>query len=126
MSSALESERRREVCRKLIAERKIVGAHLGFEACPVPTWDILLDLYLAHLEQRSTYLWSLCIAANIPMSSAHRKIGALVSEGLLERGADLDDGRRVTMRLAPETLLRLHHMIDEMAGLHSMPGLRPK
>ena len=112
-----EIERRKETCRKLIAERRLVGGHLGFETCPSPTWDVLLDLYLAHLEHRSTYLWSLCIAANIPMSSAHRKIGELVSNGLLERLADADDGRRVTMRLMPETLLLMDRLIDDMAAL---------
>ncbi|WP_157217980.1 MarR family transcriptional regulator [Flavisphingomonas formosensis] len=64
----------------LIAERKLLGERLGFDACPSPTWDILLDLYLAHHERRAIYLWSLCIAANIPLSSAHRKISELVPE----------------------------------------------
>ncbi len=112
-----EIERRREICRRLIAERKVVGAHLGFETCPSPTWDLLLDLYLAHLEHRSTYLWSLCVAANIPMSSAHRKIGELVSNGLLERGPDFEDGRRVSMRLSAATLLLMDRLIDDMASL---------
>ncbi|CAN5497430.1 hypothetical protein BH10PSE12_BH10PSE12_08000 [soil metagenome] len=105
-------EERLAICRLLIAERTLVGAHFGFDATPSPTWDVLLDLYLAHQEGRTIYLWSLCVAANIPMSSAHRKITELVDKGWLCRSADQGDGRRVTVGLTPPTLDRLDLLLD--------------
>lgn len=110
------AERRLAVCRFLILERKLVGEHLGFENCPSPTWDVLLDLFVALHEGRTIYLWSLCVAANIPMSSAHRKITELVEEGMLVRSADDGDGRRVTVGLAPPTLAMLDDFLDAMAA----------
>jgi|UPI0004011838 DNA-binding MarR family transcriptional regulator len=115
MSAVQLMERRRELCRQLIAERKLVGAQLGFDLCPAPTWDMLLDLYLAHHEGRKTYLWSLCMAAHVPTSSAHRKITELVKKGLLTRSADGDDGRRVSVGLTGQCLARLHELFDRIS-----------
>ncbi|MDO6415388.1 MarR family transcriptional regulator [Sphingomonas sp. BIUV-7] len=113
------AERRLETCRRLITERQLVGQHIGFNLCPCPAWDILLDLYAAECEQRPIYLWSLSVAANIPVSSAHRKIIELIDRGLLARSADPEDGRRVTVSLAPAfrpVIEDLLDRIDEKAG----------
>jgi hypothetical protein len=107
--------RRRELCRQLIADRKIVGAQLGFDLCPSPTWDILLDLYLAHHEGRKTYVWSLCMAAHVPTTSAHRKIAELAAKGWLTRGSDREDGRRISVELTAESVTRLDTLLDRMA-----------
>ncbi len=123
MNSDQPEARRREVCRRLIAERKLVGAKLGFDLCPAPTWDILLDLYLAHQEDRATYLWSLCMAAHIPTSSAHRKIAELTKKGLLTRSADGDDGRRVSVGLTEECRARLDALIDKIGSRRSAGSL---
>jgi hypothetical protein len=112
--------RRREVCRQLIAERKLVGARLGFDLCPAPAWDMLLDLYLAHQEGRKTNLWSLCMAAHIPTSSAHRKITELTRKGLLTRSADGEDGRRVSVGLTAQCLLQLDSFIDQISTLSAI------
>lgn len=105
-------ERRLETCRTLIAERQLVGELIGFEICPCPAWDILLDLYVAQHEGRSTYLWSLSVAANIPVSSAHRKINELIERGLLVRSADPRDGRRVTVSLAAPFNTKIKGLFD--------------
>lgn len=107
--------KRRELCRQLIAERKMIGAQLGFDLCPSPTWDMLLDLYLAHHEGRKTYVWSLCMAAHVPTTSAHRKIAELAAKGWLRRGPDREDGRRIAVELTFESLTRLDTLFDLMA-----------
>lgn len=106
---------RHKTCRHLIFLRKLVGAQFGFDYCPAPTWDMLLDLYLAHLEGRRTYLWSLCMAAHVPTSSAHRKIGELAQKGLLTRSADDEDGRRVSIELTSACISRLDTLLDQIA-----------
>lgn len=117
--------RRVETCRRLITERKLIGGNLGYKLCPAPTWDSLLDLYLAHHQRRPVYLWSLCIAANIPMSSAHRKLAELVDCGLLERTADTSDGRRVSIALTAECRNRLDILFDQIADLQFRGQLVP-
>lgn len=111
------SEMRRRVCQLLIAERELVGQIFGFAVCPAPTWDILLDLYSAQCDGTDIYLSSLCIAAHIPLSSAHRKVQELVDEGWLQRFSDASDGRRVTVRLSGTIMERMTALLDTMVHL---------
>ena len=114
MSELPQAKRRHELCRQLIAERKAVGAKLGFDLCPAPAWDMLLDLYLAYHEERKTYLWALCMAAHVPTTTAHRKISELVSRGMLIRSADGKDGRRVSVGLTAACLDRMDGLFDRL------------
>ena len=104
--------RREKICQRLIAERKRAGVHLGFDLIPSPAWDILLDLYLADRAGKAVQVWSLCIAANVPTSTAHRKITDMVEDGLLARSMD---GGRVMIGLAPDTVARLEALFDDLA-----------
>lgn len=108
--------RRIVMCRALIQQRRLIGDSLGFQLCPDPVWDILIDLYLAHHEGRAAYLWQSCVAANIPISSAHRKIGELIAQGLVERTAAMADKRRIGIRLASAYVERLNILMDRLAG----------
>lgn len=111
IGSEERGRRREQICRRLIAERKRVGMHLGFDLVPAPAWDILLDLYLANLLGKPTQIWSLCIAANVPTSTAHRKISDMVDRNLLARSMH---GGRVMVRLVPDTILKLEGLLDEL------------
>lgn len=64
-----------------------------------PAWDMLLDLYLNNLKNRSVPVSSLCIAASAPPTTAFRRIDALERLGLVRRGKDEEDGRRVLVEL---------------------------
>ncbi len=101
-------------CRSLVQQRKIVGDSLGFHLCPAPTFDILLDLYLAALERRPTYVWQSCVAANIPVSSAHRKISVLIAKGLVERAGTMPDKRLVSIQLSAHGIAMLDKLMDRL------------
>lgn len=107
--------RRRDTCRTLLEERRLIGGTLGFDVCPAPVWDILLDLYLAEQEGRSLYLWQSCVAANIALSSAHRKIGEMTAHGLIERTDGGHDRRRIGIRLSRACSRRLDDLMDQLA-----------
>lgn len=107
-------EGRVRLCRGLIKQRARVGVHLGFDLCPAPAWDILLDLYLARHLGRIVHIWSLCIAANIPTSTAHRHICAMVKSGILDRG---HDGGRVTISLSTTFATKLDGLLDDLLKL---------
>jgi DNA-binding MarR family transcriptional regulator len=64
-----------------------------------PAWDMLLDLFVAKGEGRSISVSSLCIAAGVPASTAHRWIQALVRAGTVRRRADPLDRRRVYVEI---------------------------
>lgn len=109
-----DEDHRIRLCRKLVKARVRVGNRLGFDLCPAPAWDILLDLYIAAHEARPVQIWSLCIAANIPTSTAHRKISEMVKNGVLLRG---NLGGRVIVSLSSEIKARLDVLLDELAKL---------
>jgi DNA-binding MarR family transcriptional regulator len=65
-----------------------------------PAWDILLELYAAHLKCCRTSVSSLCIGAAVPATTALRWIKALERRALIVRTADPADGRRVFVALS--------------------------
>ncbi|MFS0773320.1 winged helix DNA-binding protein [Sphingomonas sp. 1P08PE] len=69
-----------------------------------PAWDMLLDLYAAHLERVQVSVSSLCIAAAVAPTTALRWMGRMTEEGLLQRQPDPTDRRRVFIALAPRGL----------------------
>ena len=58
-----------------------------------PAWDMLLALYAAELCQQRMPVSSLCIASNVPMTTALRWISHLEREELIERRPDPLDAR---------------------------------
>lgn len=59
-----------------------------------PAWDILLDLFSAHLQNKRISVTSVCIAANVAPTTALRWISELEENYLVER-FDSDTDRRV-------------------------------
>ena len=83
-----------------------------------PAWDMLLDLFAAHLDQQRVSVSSLCIAAAVPPTTALRWIKAMTDEALLVRRADATDGRRIFIELgAPsaEAMSRYFRMLTSGA-----------
>lgn len=75
-----------------------------------PAWDILLELYVVHLEQQRTSVSSVCAASYAPASTALRWIAKLEAEGLIARTDDPLDARRSWIALTPDG-------VDRMSGL---------
>jgi hypothetical protein len=120
-------DRRITMCRALIQIRKVVGASLGFGLCPSPIWDMLLDLYLAHHERREVYLWPLCMAANTPLSTAHRKIAEMERRSLLVRETTAHDRRRISVRMTDEGLSKVTKLLERIDDIcHSSSGTLEK
>jgi hypothetical protein len=121
VSGDRRADRRVSVCRALIEIRKAIGDGLGFSLCPSPIWDMLLDLYIAHHEQREVYLWPLCIAANAPLSTAHRKIREMEAKGYINRSPTVRDGRRIGITMTNQGLAITARLLDQIAVIaHSI------
>jgi DNA-binding MarR family transcriptional regulator len=86
----------RRVLRARVARRDYFSAELFAD----PAWDILLELYALRCEQRRTSVSKLCIAAAVPTTTALRWIEKLLSDGLLEREPDRNDGRRTWVAIS--------------------------
>ncbi|MEP3225666.1 MAG: hypothetical protein ABJO01_06805 [Parasphingorhabdus sp.] len=97
-----------EDIRKLIEARRM--RHHYFEAALFsdPAWDMMLDLMAARLEERKVAVSSLCIAANVPPTTALRWIKTMTDQGIFLRKADEEDGRRIFIALNEDASLGMH------------------
>ena len=88
-----------ETVRSVIRNRSQRVKFFPNELFADPAWDMLLDLYLSEIIQRRVSVSSLCIASNVPSTTALRWITSLECEGLAERTSDPIDKRRYFMSL---------------------------
>ncbi len=93
-----------------------------------PTWDILLDLYVATRENRPVPTTSACIGAHVPPTTALRWLRILEARGLVEREDDGRDGRRTFVRLSEQGLAAMENWLrGALSSLDQAVGgiLRP-
>lgn len=100
-----------EFARRLVAERREREALLGPDLFGEPVWDMLLDLFAAHEEGRTPSVSSLCIAANVPPTTALRWIAAMEEAGKLTREADARDKRRINVRMTPQAAEQMRRLL---------------
>jgi len=98
--------------RRRFLRRQLVGAP---ELFIEPAWDMLLDLFIHECEGKSLYLYPMCIASGIPMTSALRLAQKLCDAGILRRTPDLFDGRRSIVTIEREVAHRLRAYFAEGA-----------
>ncbi|MEA3537707.1 MAG: winged helix DNA-binding protein [Pseudomonadota bacterium] len=113
--SAAETARSiREIIRKRQARKQFFPAELFAD----PAWDIMLDLAAARLEGKQVSVSSLCIAADVPTTTALRWIKGMTDAGMLARRSDPEDGRRSFIDLsdkAAEAMDRYIALVDSGA-----------
>lgn len=131
---------RAEACRILARMRAATGACFGGPFAATPRLDILTELYLAACEDRPLHAWSLCLALQVPPSTAHRKIGELERLGLVtcrrgaggvnggdngrDRGSDAPrrDNRYLRVSLTPEGHAKTRRLLDRLLQIWDGPG----
>ncbi|WP_233150975.1 MarR family transcriptional regulator [Sphingomonas mollis] len=89
-----------QIIRQAIRARRLRDSFFGDGLFEDPAWDMLLDLYAAHLEGSRVSVSSLCIAAAVAPTTALRWITRLTEAGLVERLPDPTDRRRAFMTLS--------------------------
>jgi hypothetical protein len=87
------------LARECYAGRRRRARYLSADLFGEPTWDILLDLYVAAREGRRVPTTSACIGAHVPPTTALRWLRILESRGLVGREEDGRDGRRTFVKL---------------------------
>lgn len=78
-----------------------------------PTWDILLDLFIAELRDVKMQTTSVCIGAQVPQTTALRWLALLERENLVRRYRDNEDSRRVYIQLTEPALKKMVHVFYE-------------
>ena len=111
--SAAETARSlREIIRKRQARKQFFPAELFAD----PAWDIMLDLAAARLEGKQVSVSSLCIAADVPTTTALRWIKGMTDAGLLVRRSDPGDGRRSFIDLSDDAAGAMDRYIALVEG----------
>lgn len=93
--------------RNNIHNRRLRNKLLPAELFSDPAWDMILDLALAALEQRQVSVSSLCLAANVPTTTALRWIKIMLDQGLLLRTDDAADRRRSFVAISEPLLAQV-------------------
>lgn len=96
-------------------DASLADQEIAFRACRIkhfpaclfadPAWDMLLELYCAHLRQYRVSVSGLCIASQVPATTALRWISTLESQNLISRKPDPLDHRRVHIQLTADGLI---------------------
>ena len=79
--------------RKLYQSRRKREALFGPELFQDPSWDIMLDLFIAREEHRPIGISSACLASAAPPTTGLRHLNALIDRGVVVRSASRADGR---------------------------------
>ncbi|WP_240197948.1 MarR family transcriptional regulator [Novosphingobium sp. P6W] len=136
MTGMPNEDLRAQSCRALARMREATSECFDRHFALTPRLDMLAQLYLAEREHRPLYAWSLCIASQVPASTAHRKIGELERHGLVacSRGAHSDisndrskrhgDNRYVRVSLTPEGRKKIGRLLDHFACIWNSAGPR--
>ena len=93
-----------ELVRRMIRARRLRDGFFEGGLFEEPAWDMLLDLYAAHLEGVRVSVSSLCIAAAVAPTTALRWIGKMTEAGLFARQPDPLDRRRAFMVLTERAM----------------------
>jgi predicted transcriptional regulator len=88
--------------QKIIDARRLRAKFFDSNLFADPAWDILLDLYRAHLAQQRICVTSVCFGAGVPVSTALRWLNALEERNLAKRSQDPLDGRRFFVELTEQ------------------------
>lgn len=80
--------------KSIVKRRRLRHQFISAELFADPAWDMILDLTIARFNEAPVAVSSLCIAANVPATTALRWISRLLDDGVVYRTMDPDDRRR--------------------------------
>jgi len=88
------------MCRAMREQRKRRLSYFPAEIFHEPSWDMLLMLYIARVDDRVLYVKTLVLAADAPITTSQRWIDHLAKLKLVVRTEDPADRRRIHVMLS--------------------------
>jgi hypothetical protein len=102
-----------ERARAIYRNRRARIRHFDDSLFAEPSWDILLDLFIADEEGRSVSVSSACIGAAAPYATALRHLGSMQRKGLVERSAHPHDRRCQQINITAAAASSMHDLFAD-------------
>jgi len=109
-------ERKREALNDLKSMRRLRSKYFPSDLFSDPCWEMLLDLYDAHLSEVEVTVTSLGAASGVPQTTALRRMDVLQGHGLIARAEDKNDQRRTIIRLTEAGLSAVESFFETYLG----------
>lgn len=105
-----------EVARDVLRTRRRRNMLFGDDLFGEPAWDIILELFVAKAEGRQMTVKSACIGANVPMSTALRRVTMLTDKTII-RKFRRPGGARFWLELDDEAARNVERVLLEMGSI---------
>lgn len=112
IQDSLKREKFHTFCSWLGLIRKARESFFPVEWLSDPIWDIMIALVLAKLEGRVTPVSNIGLEANVPVSTALRKLKEIEVRGYVNRWPDPKDKRREYVELSELGLHKFSEFVD--------------
>lgn len=99
---------------RLIAERNLRSKFMPADMLGEPGFDMLLDLYVASRHREDVSVSSLCLASQVPTTTALRHLELMERLDWVRRQKDPTDRRRWFVRLTDTAYAGLCRWLDEI------------
>lgn len=115
-SEKQDLDRLAALARRMIIERRLRDRLLDLpEIFGEPAWDIMLDLFVASVDNRLVSTTSACLSSTAPATTGLRYLRVLEDKGLVERVPDEEDGRVVNVRLTESAVGKMVQLLSRYA-----------
>lgn len=115
-----------ELARDELSARRDREKALPADLFAEPAWDLLVDLFIHHLQGKRVSTTSACLAASCPTTTALRYIDVLLERGLVVRHPSKADGRIKFVELSASGVRQLTEHFErrrKSARLSAFPRL---
>jgi hypothetical protein len=103
-----------ERARAMYRNRRARNRHFDDSLFAEPSWDILLDLFIADEAGKSVSVSSACIGAAASHGTALRHLGSLQRKGLVERRAHSHDRRCQQVNITEAAAASMHDLFASL------------
>jgi len=90
-----------EMAKAIRAQRRLRHKYFKKSLFGEPAWGMMLELFIADHAGKEISTTSLCLASDVPATTAHRYIAILMDSGLIIRQPHAKDQRQAIVHLSP-------------------------
>ncbi|MDE2405062.1 MAG: hypothetical protein KGM17_10385 [Sphingomonadales bacterium] len=106
-----------EMAEFIRAQRKLRHKYFKRSLFGEPAWGMMLELFIAEHAGRDISTTSLCLASDVPATTAHRYIAILMDSGLIVRQPHAKDQRQAVVHLSASGRQAMVEYLGACSGL---------